>query len=196
MSCVLGLTGMTGAGKSTVAAYLEKKGARIIDADAIARKVTDIEKVIEKLCLFFGEDILDKDGRIIRKALAEKAFSDEEHAKLLSEITHPFILEEMRNRILEYKGSNEEIIIVDAPLLYQSGADKMCDKVIFVDADIKLKLSRIMLRDGLTRKQAEDRINVQQDMKQYQGNADFVIMNNGDINELYRVCDEIIERID
>ncbi len=195
MSCVLGLTGMTGAGKSTVAMYFERMGAKIVDADVIARKAIFNEDVIKNLCLAFGKDILDENGQVIRSALAKKAFTNSLSAKQLSKITHPFILEEMHRQVLEYKGSNAGIIIVDAPLLYQSGGDKMCDKVIFVNADRDVKLKRIMVRDGLTEKQAEDRLNVQQDMVEYEGRADYIIINNGEINELYSQCDKIIERI-
>ncbi len=195
MSVVLGLTGMTGAGKSTASSYFAKKGARIVDADIIARSAVLDNAVIKSLTDAFGCDITDENGQIIRSALAKKAFANNDSAELLSKITHPFILKEMERQILEYKKENIPIIIVDAPLLYQSKADEMCDRVLFIDADREVKLSRIMARDGITRDMAEDRINVQNDMEKYKGKSDFVLFNNGNVDELYSQCDNIIERI-
>lgn len=195
MSVVLGLTGMTGAGKSTASFYFKEKGAAIVDADVIARSAVQNKEVISDLICAFGKDIADRNGQIIRPALAKKAFANENSAKLLSSITHPFILKEMKRQILEYKKENIPIIIVDAPLLYQSKADEMCDKVLFVDAEDEIKLNRIMARDGISKEMAEDRINVQRDMEKYKQRADFVINNDGDLKELHDQCDNIIERI-
>lgn len=193
MSLVIGLTGMTGAGKSTVARYLEEKGARIVDADKVAREAILDKNVMSSLCDIFGTDILDENGSIVRRRLAVKAFADTESAKLLSSVTHPFILETCHSLINEYKALGAEIIILDAPLLYQSGADAMCDKVAFVTADRQIQLKRIIERDELSEAEATARLNVQKDMAQYEKRADLVIINNGDIHELYKQCDMIFE---
>lgn len=147
-SIVLGITGGTGSGKSTVCECLKKLGAEIIDADKIARSIVlPGSPVLKSLAESFGGDILLPDGTLDRKALAGKAFSSEENTRLLNSLTHPEIIKECNEKIAE-KRSKCSFIVVDAPLLFVSGLDKLCDVTARVDAPAEMRLERIMQRDS------------------------------------------------
>ncbi len=179
MPVIYGLTGQTGAGKTTVANELLKKGWQVIDCDKIARQV--VEKgspVLPQLAEAFGEDILLCDGSLDRKALAAKAFSDEEGRQKLNSITHPAITREARKIIIEQRDKYPAFVI-DAALLSKSEMYHYCSKIIVVVADEDVRLERITDRDSITVAQAKERINAQPDEQYYRGIADIVIENNG-----------------
>lgn len=176
---ILGLTGKTGAGKSTVAAYLKEKGCFIIDGDAVAREiVTPPSKALTELARVFGEDILLPDKSLDRKALAGKAFSSKENTDLLNSITHPHI--KMRFEELIEKAENEGFttVVIDAAALLESDCRKLCRKIIVVHADEELRLKRILARDKITKQQALTRINAQREDSYYLNAADVVIRND------------------
>ena len=195
MSIVIGLTGMTGAGKSTVAEILKKHGAVVVDADRAARDIITLPEIINRLCEAFTIDILTEIGQINRSELAKHAFINKESAQILSNITHPRIIEECQRQIEEYKKQNIPLILLDAPLLYQSGTETMCDKVIFVKTNRQIQLARIIRRDGLTQAQAEARIAVQGNMARYEKKANYVIENNGSVEDMENQCINIIKMI-
>ena len=179
---IIGLTGQTGAGKSTVCSFLSKKNFCIIDCDKVSREVTDKgSPIILKLADAFGSDIVLEDGSLNRKLLAERAFCEKSKTELLNSITHPEIINAIKNRISECKGEN---IVLDAPTLFESGADKLCDKVIAVLADVTSRKNRIIQRDLLSCYQAEVRLSAQKDNSFFESRADAVLYNNGTIYEL------------
>lgn len=177
---VVGITGQTGSGKSTVVKML---GFAEIDADKVAHEVLREKEVKAQLCERFGEDILDEQGEICRTSLAKKAFAGPAALSMLGAITYPVITERILDRIDALKEQGESIIMLDAPTLYESGADKMCDRVIFVTADREVRKHRIMERDGLTEQAAELRLSAQKQDGFY-NSADFKIINNGRKDEL------------
>ncbi len=178
---ILGLTGKTGAGKSTVAAYLKEKGCFIIDGDAVAREiVTPPSKALPELAEAFGKDILLSDGSLDRKALAAKAFSSKENTDLLNSLTHPYIKERFEELLAEAEGEGFGVAVIDAAALLESDCKDLCRKIIVVHADEKLRLERILHRDGITRQQAMIRINGQREDNYYFKKADIIIFNNGD----------------
>lgn len=179
---IIGLTGQTGAGKSTVCEFLKKRSFHIIDCDKVAREVTEKgSPLLKTLAENFGEDILFDDGSLNRRLLAEKAFCSEEKTKLLNSLTHPEITRKIEQKIKE---SQSEFVVLDAPTLIESGAYKMCQKIISVVADEKLRKQRIIARDNLTLSQAEIRIKAQKDDAFYAGYSDCVIYNNADEKSL------------
>ncbi len=179
---IIGLTGQTGAGKSTVCHILSEMGFAIIDCDIVAREVTvNNKKLLENLASAFGIDILNADGSLNRKALAQKAFSSPQKTALLNSIIHPVILEEIEGRI---KACDNKYVILDAPTLFESGADSLCDKIIAVIADEKIRLERILKRDDITQDQAQMRISAQGDDAFYIDKSDAVIYNNGSIEDV------------
>ena len=173
---IVGVTGQTGSGKSTVTTLL---GFDSIDADKVAHEVLFDREVKALLCERFGEDILGGDGEIFRPALAKKAFSDTNSLSLLGAVTYPVITKRILDKISAFEKNGAKIIMLDAPTLYESGSDKMCQKVLFVTADREVRKKRIMARDGLSDEAAELRLSAQKDDGFY-SRADFKIVNNGE----------------
>lgn len=177
---IYGLTGQSGAGKTTVANLLKDKGYLIIDADVLAREAVKMPDVVNALVKEFGNDILSENGTIIRSELAKRAFANEHKRKRLNKITHPAItkltLEAIRNGFsLEHKG-----VIIDAAAIFDCDLPKYCTKMIVVTADTEVRTQRIMKRDGINRDAAMLRINAQKNEQYYIERADVIIRNNGD----------------
>ena len=178
---VAGLTGKTGAGKSTVASYLKSKGCFIIDGDIVAREIVmPLSPCLKELAEAFGEDILLADGSLDRKALAQKAFSSPQGVAMLNNITHPHIKRRFEELLTEAEAQGFSVAIIDAAALLESDCKALCEKIIVVHADEKIRLERILTRDGITREQALTRINGQQDDNYYLRQADIIIYNNSD----------------
>lgn len=173
---VIGLTGQTGAGKSTFSALLAETGAGVIDADSVARGITSRPDVLRALQKAFGEDIV-KDGKLIRPALAERAFASPEKTELLNSVTHPPILSEISRLKEEYFAAGKETVIVDAAALFESEGDKMCDLVAAVICPENIRAERIMNRDSITREAAMLRIHAQHGEAFYTERADVVLLN-------------------
>lgn len=175
---IIGLTGLTGAGKSTVAQKLMAYGCYHIDADKVAREViNNNENVKTKLKARFGEDVINSDGTTNRPLLASRAFADEESTLALNEITHPAVTEEIQSIIKDMEEVGYRGIIIDAIALFESGEDKLCDFTVAVVAPKDIRLDRIMKRDNLTEEKALERINAQKDEKFFTEKADFVLWN-------------------
>ena len=176
MKKLIGLTGKTGAGKSTVSKMLEGFGAFIIDGDKVAREVLNLSPDLElKLKAAFGSDIYEN-GVLLRKELAKRAFSSHENTELLNSIFHPVI----NKRLFEL--SNEafkthSVAVVDAAAVIESGFYKSCDCLITVYAPESIRLERIMRRDSLTKEEAMRRINAQKDDEFYFSKSDIIINN-------------------
>ena len=176
MKKLIGLTGKTGAGKSTVSKMLEGFGAFIIDGDKVAREVLNLSPDLElKLKAAFGSDIY-ANGVLLRKELAKRAFSSHENTELLNSIFHPVI----NKRLFEL--SNEafkthSVAVVDAAAVIESGFYKSCDCLITVYAPESIRLERIMRRDSLTKEEAMRRINAQKDDEFYFSKSDIIINN-------------------
>ena len=175
---VIGLTGKTGAGKSTVAAFLKEKGCFIIDGDKIAREILlPGEPAVKELADCFGEDIILTDGNIDRKKLAARAFADAESTDKLNRITHPRITE----RFIKERDSAEKdgysIAVIDAAALLESDCKKLCSFFIVVTAPEEIRLERILSRDGITKEQALTRIKAQKSDEYYFSQADYIVKN-------------------
>ena len=175
MTKIIGLTGPTGAGKSSAAAVCKKLSIKHIDCDILARKA--VEKGTNGLNAVvnaFGNDILNSDGSLNRKALAEKAFCDKMSTQLLNETLLPFIKE------LVLKEIEGDVVLLDAPTLFESGINEICFKTVAVLSDSQIRLDRIMKRDNITKDAALLRINAGKTDDFYIKNCDFVIYNNKD----------------
>ena len=190
---IIGLTGQTGAGKSTVCDFFVKKGFAVIDCDKVAREVTEKgSTVLLKLAECFGSDILSDDGSLNRRLLANRAFESEEKTKLLNSITHPAIFALLQNKI---NNIANDIIVLDAPTLFESGANSLCDKVIAVIAPSEIRKERIMKRDSLDETQATLRMSAQKDDVFYIRKSDTVIKNNGSHSELIMRIEQALNYI-
>ncbi len=178
MKKLVGLTGKTGAGKSTVSAYLKEKGAYIIDGDVVAREILEIDKsILPELCETFGWEIINDDGRTLnRKALAKKAFSSPENTALLNSIMHPAINSEIRKQV-EKAFLQYDTVVVDAAAIIESGFADECNILLVVHAPENVRKERIIKRDNLTKEDALVRINAQMDDEFYLKRATYVISN-------------------
>lgn len=175
---IIGLTGQTGAGKSTVSEILEKYGCYHIDADKIAHEVLDSDEVVKNnLAERFGKDVIGKDGRINRAVLAKCAFADRESTQSLNAITHPAVNSKIQSIILKQSEYSTKAVIIDAIALFESGEDKLCDYTVAVTAPREIRLERIISRDNITVSRAEERINAQKGEEFFSVNADYIIKN-------------------
>ena len=175
---IIGLTGLTGAGKSTVARKMMAYGCYHIDADKVARDViNNSETVKNKLKERFGCDVVNEDGTTNRPLLASRAFKDEESTNALNEITHPAVTEEIKSIIKDMEEIGYRGVIIDAIALFESGEDEICDFTVAVIAPMEIRLQRIMERDNITEEKAMERINAQKDETFFTSRADFVLWN-------------------
>ncbi len=175
---IIGLTGLTGAGKSTVAQKLMAYGCYHIDADKVAREViNNNENVKNKLKERFGKDVINADGTTNRPLLASRAFASEENTNDLNEITHPAVTEEIQSIIKDMEEVGYRGIIIDAIALFESGEDKLCDFTVAVIAPRDIRLERIIKRDNISEEKALERINAQKDESYFTKQADFVLWN-------------------
>lgn len=181
---IIGLTGSMAAGKSTVSALLRKFGLEIVDADEIAHDVLHSPEATLRLAELFGEDILDENGRIIHSALAGKAFASKEETEKLNAVIHPEVIRRMLRLADELSTDPDTPVVFDVPLLFESGMDKFCDSIIVVAAGDETRYLRIMLRDGLNREQAAQRVEKQMPQEEKIRRADAVIYNDGTLAEL------------
>ena len=191
----IGLTGKTGAGKTTVASYLKEKGCYIIDGDIIARQITEKgSDVLPILQEAYGDDILDENGELIRKRLAERAFSTKENTALLNSITHPAIKKICEKEIAFAESQEYKTAVIDAAAILESDCKNLCDKIVVVHADKDTRLARILNRDAITKEQAITRINAQKDDDYYFSQADIIIYTHSpyNIEEEFLKLEELI----
>lgn len=174
---VIGITGGTGAGKSTVSKRYFGSGNLVIDCDRVAHDILDESSVLSKVCNKFG-DVCKSGGKADRKAIGHIAFSSPEKLKELTDITFPHIVACIMEYVRKAKQAGYRRVVLDAPTLIESGLSDICDKIIFVRADRNIRLKRITERDGLSAEEAADRLNSGKDDEFYLKYADEIIDNN------------------
>lgn len=190
---VIGLTGSFGSGKTTVAGIFKALGAKVIDADGIAHQLfCPDNKIYRKLLSVFGRGIIKRNSLIDRARLGRIVFSDKKLLGKLNRVTHPEIIRIIRNKI---KASSQGVIVLDAPLLLETGLAKFVDRVIVVDITHKLQLGRIHKRNKLSDREMEKRIKSQIPLRKKLEAADFIIDNSGTIRETKKQVKQIWENI-
>lgn len=178
---ILGLTGGIGSGKSTVAGILKKSGAVVIDADALGHEALDAPRIKAALVREFGPGILGEDGRIDRPALARRAFRSRASAARLNRRVHPWILERIRKAVAAARGW----VVLDASLLFESGVDRWCDQVWFVDAPRAARVDRVRRR-GWSARELARRERLQAPLRDKKRKSDAVIDNGGPVSRTAR----------
>ncbi len=174
--CIAGLTGPTGAGKGYVGKYLSGLGCYIADTDKIARELTEKGSAfLGVLAESFGNDIINENGELDRALLAQRAFSNKENQLLLNSLMHPEIVRIAYDRCIHALSDGAPAAVIDAPLLFEAGADKLCDTVISVTAPYALRKKRITERDSISEEKAESRMSVQHEDSFYNDKAEFVV---------------------
>ena len=184
---IIGLTGPSGAGKGTVASLFARYGVPSIDTDAVYHDLlAPPSACLDELTARFGVDILSEHGTLDRKALAAVVFAPGHVQDLadLNRITHRHVLEEVRRLLAIYESEGKPAVLVDAPQLFESGFDAECDVILVVLASREVRLSRIMVRDGLDEVRATARLDAAKPDSFFREHADAVICNNGDIEDM------------
>lgn len=193
---IVGLTGQTGAGKSTVSKIMRTQGIEVIDCDAVTHAVANEEKsCLADLALEFSILILNEDGSLNRKKLGAIVFSDAAKLQKLNSIIFPYIKRRIAQMVEELARQNKPLVVLDAPTLFESGLDADCDYIISVIAPLSERQSRIIIRDHLTDDEARKRISSQHDDAFYTERASFVIQNDGDEQDLKIKTLEMIEHM-
>jgi dephospho-CoA kinase len=185
---LVGLTGGIGSGKSTVSAALAERGAVVVDADAITRELQRPgEPVFEAMVERFGDGIVAPDGNLDRQAVADIVFSDPEALADLNAIVHPAVGGEIARR-LEHEAGTDHLVILDVPLLVESGRDDMLALVV-VDTDPEVAVARLVEQRGFREDDARARISRQASRDERLAKADHVIDNNGSRDDLLAAID-------
>ena len=181
---VIGLTGGIGTGKSSVAGFFREKGVPVIDLDEIVHELQRPGKqVYRRIVEEFGESILNSDGTINRKLLGKIVFSDRSKLEKLNSIVHPAVIEKLKDILMKYQSAGQEMLVVEVPLLYEVGLEKLFDHVVVVYAPEEIQIERIMKRDGLSREEALSRIRNQLSIEEKRRRADVVIDNSGNLEK-------------
>jgi dephospho-CoA kinase len=191
------LTGGIGTGKSTASKILNELGAFIFDADKEAKNILKNNETIQsELIAEFGTDIMSGDEKIDNNKLARIAFQDQDHQLRLNSIIHPYVfqeIDEIFDDVLE-KGGND-IFVIDAALIYESGADTHMDYVIVITALLKIRMERALQRETLSRNEILKRIDLQWPEEEKIALADFVIHNDSTEKELLNSITDIYNKL-
>ncbi|MCR4881079.1 MAG: dephospho-CoA kinase [bacterium] len=191
----IGLTGNIASGKTTVENMLIDSGYKVIDADHICHEaICNNAEIIEKIKnIFEGKDITDEAGSLSRKKIGKIVFESDTERKKLESIIHPHVI----NKIEKFFISNSEndIVFASVPLLFEIKLEKMFDKIIFVSATQAIRLERLMKRNNFTKEEALQRISAQNTEDDKIKKSDFVIFNNGTVDELSKNVNDIIKKL-
>ncbi|MCJ0222005.1 dephospho-CoA kinase [Clostridioides difficile] len=190
---ILGLTGGIGCGKSSLSNIFRNLNIPIVDADIISRKIFEDKLLLEKVFVHFGQSIKNDDGTLNRKALGKIVFSDEEKLKELNNLTHPRIREKIISEIEKLRKKGENIAVLDAAILVESGFLDMVDKLLVVTCKQEVQISRIQKRDNCSEQEALSRINSQMSQEEKSKYGDYIIDNSGTITELENKAHKFIE---
>ena len=179
---IIGITGSSGSGKSTICKMLAKDyNVKVINADKIAKKLSQKgSSYIIDIIKTFGKDIVDEDGELKRKKLAEIIYTNSQKREALNKCTFKYIKAEINKQIKKVKDNTT--ILIDAPLLFEAELDKICDKVIGVISDKELQVERIVARDNISYEQAEKRLAAQKSNEFYIKKCDMIIKNDNYID--------------
>lgn len=183
----IGLTGGIGSGKSTACEIFSEFGVPVIDADIIAHSLVEpgmpaLQAIINE----FGEDIVSKDGRLDRKKLRDQIFTNESDRKKLENILHPAIFNEITHEI---EGLDSKYCIIALPLLLETGASNIIDRILVIDLPRELQISRALIRDNVSKSDIEAIMHSQISPEDRLAVADDIVNNDGDIDNLRRqIC--------
>lgn len=196
---IIGLTGNIGSGKSTVAAHLQKLGAEVVDTDKIARLLVEPGKpALKEIAANFGPGVLNNDGTLNRGAVADLVFQDPAARQKLNQIMHPRIINEVKDIISRYRGnrgSKAPALVIEAPLLFETGMDELVDEVWVVTAEAGVQLERVVKRGGVDEEEARRRLASQMPQEEKVQRAHRVIDNSGTLDETIQQVDEFWETV-
>ncbi len=193
---VLGVTGQSGAGKGAFCDIMREMGIKCLDTDKTAREVVEPgTECLSKLVAHFGEEILLPDGTMDRKKVASIVFADKKELEFLTKTTHKYIIEKIKEWLFERELAGDKIVIIDAPQLFDAGADFYCNFKLCVLADKEIRAERIMNRDGITKEQVMARIQSQNSDDFFKERCEYTVYNNGDLEKLKKNADKIYREL-
>lgn len=194
---LIGLTGNIASGKSVVATLFKSYGAHVIDADQIARDVVQPGKpAYNSIIQEFGVTILKQDKTIDRDKLANIVFDDEKKRKRLNSIVHPEVATELLRRVSELAADESvEVVVIEAALLFEAGAESLVNKTVVVWCDEETQIQRLMERDGISEEAARSRIASQMPAKEKRKRADYLIETNGPMSDTINRAMEVYKAI-
>lgn len=192
MTLVVGLTGGIASGKSTVARLLGDRGARVVDADQLARRVVEPgSAALAEIGAVFGEEVLRPDGTLDRERLGRRVFGDDDARARLEAITHPRIAAAFAAQVLRAARDGVEVLVYEAALLVESGARRAVERLVVVTAPPEVQRARVEARDGLGADAAQARMDAQASVAEKVAVADFVIVNEGSMVDLQNKVSEL-----
>lgn len=192
---ILGLTGGSGVGKSAAGAEFLACGCGVLDADASYRRLCDTcRPMLDEIQSVFG-NVLNTEGKLDRKKLGTVVFSDPDKLSQLNAITHPYIRQAALDAFAAMEAEGKQLCVYDAPVLFEAGADALCDCTAAVLAERDTRIARIMVRDGISYDYAALRIDAQHSDDWYRDRCDFCIVNNGDLDALRDQVHTVIHTI-
>lgn len=189
---IVGLTGQSGAGKTTVSKYFEKNDFAVINCDLVARNVTNAGSECNNSLAKIFPDCFDKSLTLDRTALAKIVFSNEKKLKLLNDTIFPFIIADINHEINRLISTGKKYILLDAPTLFEAGADSICDVIISCVAERNLRAERISKRDNISAELINKRFDSQKSEDFFRHNSDYIVENNKDESYAIKQCKEII----
>ena len=193
---VIGLTGQSGAGKTTVCEAFERKGFSIINADAVSREVTKKgSPCLKNIIDVFPECLNPETQQLDRAKMAEIVFNDKDMMKVFSSIMYPYITTKILAKIRKLGCEGKKYVLLDAPTLFESRADDFCNYIVCVIADEQLRLKRIIDRDKISEDRIKSRFSAQNPDKFYIDRSDYVIYNNGSEQELLEKAEFAADKI-
>lgn len=190
---IIGLTGQSGAGKSTVSAMLRANDLAVIDADRISHSVASDPEFIAETAKAFPDCV--EECAIMRQKLAGIVFNDREKLNAYTDIIYPYITKSIFDEIYLLKQGGESIVVLDAPTLFESGLDCICKSVISVVAPMEMKLARLLERDGIPVELISSRLSSQKSEEYFKERSEYVIENSSDLNTLESKTEETVRRI-
>ena len=193
---VVGITGTSGSGKSTVSAWLAAQGYPVIDGDAVTRELaTPGSAYVKALVKEFGASVCDEQGNLLRRSLGERAFATPDGQKRLTAVTMPLILREIKGRIAAARAAGAELLFLDGALIIDTPFEPLCDSIVAVLSDRETQARRIALRDGVSQQAALDRLDRQAAPETLRARADFVLENTGTRDELLQKAGRLLQQL-
>ena len=180
----IGLTGSTGSGKGYVSDIFKAAGIPCLDTDQVCRDVyRKGEACYEDLVTYFGQEILSEDGEIDRRVLFHLTFPDKEKYQALNSIAFLHIMKVTRRWLADCEEAGTSLVVVDAPMLFESGFDKLCQRSVCVIADKETQIRRVMARDGISEEEALSRLSRQKSNDYYRSRCDYELNNSASHEE-------------
>lgn len=193
---LVGLTGGIASGKTTVAAILKRYGAAIVDADALSREVVEPGRdAWKEIVETFGREVLQADQTLDRQKLRATIFNDPTARKKLEAIIHPRVRALAEERIAQYGAAGYDVVVYEVPLLFEGKLNEWLRPVILVASDVRIQKQRLQQRDHLSPEEAQRHIDAQMSLEEKRRLADYVIENDGDMEDLDRQVRAILDRI-